>query len=291
MNELAKKLISIILCVIVGFLTAAAILTGVVRQTVFSEEYYLATIAQPEYLKKVKEAILEEYKTVAAASDIPEEVLEETLDDAALHAMLRSHIHSAVAFFNDGDEYKDPVYPAGLISKPLYAYLESQTASGMPDDKAYARMDKTAYELAGMIRAKVCVIDVSSFDQGTARMSALGFLRIAKKCFIPSVGLLGVFMLALIFSKLFSARVWLHEIFASVWVGSSFVFVPASIFFLFAKIYDIHVQEEYVKFFVSGGVTRILYYLLALGGILFLGCSVALAILKLTEKRKRRVHR
>jgi len=290
MNELAKKLISIILCFLVGFLTTAAILTGVVRQTVFSEEYYLATIAQPEYLEKVKEAILEEYKTVASASDIPEEVLEETLDDAALHAMLRSHIHSAVAFFNDGDEYKDPVYPAGLISKPLYAYLESQTASGMPDDEAYARMDKTAYELAGMIRAKVCVIDVPSFDQGTARMSVLEFLRITKKCFLPSVGLLGVFLLALIFSKLFSLRVWLHEIFASVWTGSSFVFVPAAVFFLFARIYEIHVQEEYEKFFITGGVTRILYYLLALGGILFLGCSVVLAILKLTEKRKRRTH-
>ena len=249
MNELTKKLISIILCFLVGFLTVAAILTGVVRQTVFSEEYYLATIAQPEYLKKVKEAILEKYKTVAAASG------------------LRSHIHSAIAFFNDGDEYKDPVYPAGLISKPLYAYLESQTASGMPDDKAYARMDKTAYELAGMIREKVCVIDVSSFDQGTARMSALDLLRTAKKCFIPSVGLLG-----------------------SVWIGSSFVFVPAAVFFLFTKINEIHVKEEYAKYFISGGVTRILYYLLALGGILFLGCTVALAILKMTEKRKRRRH-
>lgn len=291
MNELTKKMISILLCFLVGFLTITTILTGIVRQTFFSEEYYLATIAQPEYLAKVKTAILEEYKTADSAAGIPEEVLKETLDDGALHTMLRSHIHSAVLFFNDGEEYKDPVYPAGILGKPLDTYLESQTTSGKPDEEAYARMDKTAYELAGIIREKVCVIHIGAFDQGTSHLNALAFLRIAKKCFLPSAGLLGVFMLALIFSKLFSPRTWLHEIFASVWVGAAAVFVPASTAFLFMKVYDIHAGEEYVNYFVTGGVTRVLYYLLAWGGILFLGCSVGLAILKVTEKRKSRRHR
>jgi len=289
MNKILKNIATVLLCFLIAASALTAILSSFLRQTLFSQDFYLGIVATPSYLAMVKDAVEKDFQAQSSYVGVPEDVFAAGIDDSQLHLMLRNHIASAVNYLNGLADYEMPAYPVDLLRDPLYAYLETASASAgtAPTAEQYGQLDLVAEDSAGIIAREVCLIDVSLVQDRAVFRQALSLLQNLRDSLIPAlmVAALSVAILILLYGKAW--RSWLNAILVAVWTVGSLLMVPTLVLHFTGLTKRLGISTPYLKYFVDSVLTRMNLHFLWLGIALFLPTTAALVALKLTHHRHR----
>lgn len=284
MNNMIRSAAAILLSILIVLSSLTAFFSYLVKTTILSEDFYLGIVATPTYLSMVKEAINTEFKAQSSYVAIPEEVFASTLDDAALHLMLRSHIASATAYLNGLADFEKPVYPEELLTGPLFAYLEQQSAleGVVPTKELYDLLTAVAGDSGIIIQNQVCLIDLDLVkDQGSFQSVHQMLLRLMDG-FVPSILMMMASCALLILLNRSVWRTWLGWILVSFWVTGTTLMIPSLILTFTGLTKRFAIETGYLKYFVDTVLTDMNFYFLLWGLFLFIVTSVILIVLKWT---------
>jgi len=296
MNNTIRSIAAILLSVLIVLSSLTAIFSYLVKSTILSEDFYLGIVATPTYLSMVKEAINTEFKAQSSYVAIPEEVFASTLDDAALHLMLRSHIASATAYLNGLAAFEKPVYPEDMLTAPLFAYLQEQSALEgiVPTQDQYDLLTEVAGDSGIIIQNQICLIDLDLVKDRGAFLSVHQMLLRLRDGFVPSILLMMASCALLILLNRKVWRTWLGGILVSFWLTGTTLMIPSLILTFTGLTKRLAIETGYLKYFVDTVLTDMNFYFLMWGSFLFIITSVILIVLKWTyhpaRKRKRRIH-
>jgi len=285
MKNIWKQIVSILLCIMIVMSTFFALFSYFVKSTILSEDFYLGIVATPDYISLVKKAIDTEFEAQSSYVGIPEDVFASMLDDAALHLMLRQHIASATAYMNGLAAFEKPEYPQNLLTAPLDAYIEQETAKSgtVPTQEQYDQMTAVAADSAKIIQNQICLLDLDLVkDRAVFRTFHNGILAL-RDGFVPSVllALASCAMLVLLYRK--SWRAWLNRILVSFWITGSLLLVPTLVLQFTGLTRRLAIETGYLKYFVDTMLTDMNLYFLAWGAVLFAVTSVVLCVLTWTH--------
>lgn len=295
MKHMLKSVSAVFLCILIVLASLSAVFSYFVRSTILSEDFYLGVVATPTYISMVKDAINADFKAQSSYVGIPEEVFASTLDDAELHLMLRKHIASVTAYLNGLSDYSEPEYPMDLLTGPLYAYLEQQSAATgtAPTQDQYDQLASVAKDSAVIIQNQVCLIDLNLVkDRGIFQTAHAQLLHL-KNLFVPSLLAMAACSALLVLLYLREWRKWLNGILVSLWVTGTMLMVPTLVLQITGLTRRLAIKTAYLKYFVDSVLSDMNLYFLVLGILIFGITSVSLIALKWThhhtESRRRSV--
>lgn len=286
-----KKIIRIasgFLSAIIALSALTAICSLFLRTTILTEDFYLDIIATPNYMTKVTDAIKLDYRMQSSYSGIPEEVLAETLDDAALHAMLRSHIRYTVSYLNGAPEYLEPEYPKEMITKPLYAFLEKHGDENgyIPTPDQYALIDEVARDSGEIIKKHICLIDLNLVIERDMFLKAMNVVHILSAALIPSLALLLIACAVLVIFYLEAWRESLTWVLVGLWFAGATICIPSLVLFTTGIAGRLAIDTVYLKFFVDSVLVQTNQFFLLFGMILFVMTTSILCYLAYNKRRK-----
>ena len=274
-----------LLCVMIVLSTLLTVFSNFLSSTVLSQDFYLGIVATPTYITMVKDAINVKFAAQSMYVGIPEEVFSSMLDDGTLHLLLRNHIASAVNYLNGLTAFEKPVYPQELMTVPLYAYLEKQSAldGTVPTQAQYDQLDLVAADSAVIIQEEICLINLDLVKDRAAFQTVHQGLIHMRDAFVPALLTLltSCLLLVLLYGRKW--RIWLNGILVSLWISGTCLFVPTLVLHFFGLTNRLDIKTGYLKFFVDSVLTDMNYYFLLWGLLFFSVSSVTLIILKWTH--------
>jgi len=284
MKNIFHTSVTILLCAVIALSSLSAILSNFLSTTILSQDFYLGIVATPTYLAKVKDAISLEFKAQSSYTGIPEDVLVSTLDDAALHLMLRSHIASATDYLNGLAPFVKPVYPKELLTGPLLAWLdkEANAQGAAPTQEQKDQMTAVAGDSAVIIQKQICLMDLDLIKGNAAFGSVHQMLMGVKAALLPSILLMLASCVLLVLLNRKAWRVWLNGILVSFWVAGTMLLVPMLVLKFTGLTKRFAIDTPYLKYFVDSVLTDMNLYFLLWGILLFTVTSASLATLKWT---------
>lgn len=290
MKNSIRSAATVLLSILIVLSSLTAIFSYFVKATILSEDFYLGIVATPTYLSMVKEAINTQFQAQSSYVAIPEEVFASTLDDAALHLMLRKHIASATAYLNGLAAFEKPVYPQELLTGPLYAYLEQQSSleGTVPTQNQYDLVTQVAVDSGTIIQNQICLIDLDLVKDRGAFQSAHQTILTLKDGFVPSVLLLFAACVLLVLLNRKVWRTWLNGILVSFWIVGTLLMVPTLVLQNSGLTRRLSIETGYLKYFVDSVLTDMNLYFLLWGVLLFTVTSAAMCVLKWTYHAPRK---